>query len=183
MSPTGSSTTRSLMTRRIWTSLKLRILSKICPTTSRFYLLIVVFDSRLALGSRICCNCRGKGQHKWRNMFWWSPEHGPVKGASQHGARDRHHAQWCICASLMCFTWEADPAIVHEEKPVDTNKTGDKHMTTQIVPTDVSRTVPIYESYTLHRAIFAWMAVILQGTLWRGFHFLEWITTHCSRLL
>ena len=42
---------------------------------------------------------------------------------------------------------------MHEEKPVDTNKTGDRHMATQIVPTDVSCTVPIYESYTLHRAI------------------------------
>ena len=54
---------------------------------------------------------------------------------------------------------------MHEEKPVDTNKTGDMHMATKIVPTDVSRTVPIYESYTLQRAIFAWMAVILQSTL------------------
>ena len=71
-------------------------------------------------------------------------------------------------------------------------------MATQIVPTDVSRTVPIYESYTLHGAIFAWMTVILQSTYEEVFTvsereialdfkeklcFLAWITTQCSRLL
>ena len=80
---------------------------------------------------------------------------------------------------------------MREEKPVDTNKTGDRHTETQIVlyvlgrttdvsrtvpinesytlygsgrMTDVSGTVPIYESCTLHRAVFGWMAVILQST-------------------
>ena len=111
----------------------------------------------------------------------WSPENGPVKGASQHGAGDRCHAQWCMCAS---FTQEADPTIVREEKPVGVD---DRHMETQIVrfgthdgrvahsahlrklhsvrfgTHDVSRTVLIYESCTLHHAIFAWVAVILQS--------------------
>ena len=38
MCPTRSSTARLLMTRRTWASLKLRIVSKPCPTTSHFYL-------------------------------------------------------------------------------------------------------------------------------------------------
>ena len=44
-----------------------------------------------ALGSRICCECRGKGQHT-------SPENGPAKGASQHGAGDRRsHPHNGVC--------------------------------------------------------------------------------------
>ena len=106
-----------------------------------------------------------------RNMFVnVASQNGPANGASQHGARDRHRAQWCMCASSTCFTLEADPAIAREEKPVDTDKTGDWHMATQIVlyvsgrTTDVSRTVPIYESYSPNHAIFAWVAEILQST-------------------
>ena len=77
---------------------------------------------------------------------------------SQLHARSRpYHRAW------------AEATEYPEEKPVDTNKTGDMHVATQIVlhvsgrTTDVSRTVPIYESYTLHHAIPASAPSITNG--------------------
>ena len=88
---------------------------------------------------------------------------------SQLHARSRHyHRAWAEATEYRIIA-------LPEEKSVDTNKTCDMHMATQIVlfvsgrTTDVSRTVPFYESYTLHRAIPAPAPAIICGappSLW-----------------
>ena len=111
----------------------------------------------LALGSRICCNCRGKGQRKCRNMFLMVARERASEGCLA-GWRRRSLPRTMVYVSPAIVRGREPQSIIAlpEEKPVDTNKTGDTHMATQIVlyvsgrTTDVSRTVPIYESYTLY---------------------------------
>ena len=50
-------------------------------------------------------------QHKCRNMFWWSPENGPVKGASQHGATCAR----CTCKDALHHAGSSDRGDLDED--------------------------------------------------------------------
>ena len=103
------------------------------------------FESSRSLGSRICCDCRGKGQHTCRKMFAGGPRTGqrrmprsmapeiaslPKSGrmprttvyVSQLHARNRpDHRAWAEATENLIIA-------LPEEKPVDTNETGDMHV-------------------------------------------------------
>ena len=99
-------------------------------------------QAHCSLGSRICCNCRGIGQHTCRKMFDGGPRTGqrrvprsmapeiaalPKSGrmprtmvyVSQLHARSRpYHRAWAQYTELPIIA-------LPEEQPIDTNETGD----------------------------------------------------------